>query len=186
MKGTNMRPFYRMMLSAGFVLWLSAGASAQESGNADAEAIKTYEGIMADPAASDNAKVEARLKRIAALSRDITRRADYSKAAEECVASQAVSLDHKTSVLEQLKNVYQGDHDWDKAAVCLRQYAELPGLAPSRKAGLLLNLGDVNWRNRHNLKESLAAFREIVAMPEVPAKTKQDAEIWIRLLTERD
>ncbi len=181
-----MRPFYRMMLPVGLALLLAAGALAQGTGNADAEAIKTYEGIMADPAASDQAKVEARLKRITALSRDVSRRADYIKAAEACVASQDVQLDQKTSVLEHLKNVYFGDHAWDNVVVCLRQYADLPGLAPARKAGLLLQLGDVNWRKRHNLKESLEAFREIVAIPDVPAKTKQDAETWIRMLTERD
>jgi hypothetical protein len=181
-----MRPFCMLILSVGFVLLLAAGVSAQDSGNALAEAIKTYEGIMADPAASDQAKVEARIKRITALSRDVSRRADYIKAAEACVASQAVQLDRKTSILGQLTNVHYSDHAWDNVAGCLRKNAELPGLAPARKAVLLLQLGDIHWRKRHNLKESLATFREIDTIPDVPAKTKQDAETWIRMLTERD
>lgn len=181
-----MRLFYTIRLWGVFVLWLAAGASAQDAGKTSAEAIKTYEGIMADPAASANAKVEDRIKRITALSRDASRRAEYIKAAEDGVASQDFQLDQKASVLDQLKNIYQGDHAWDKAAVCLRQYAELPGLAPARKVGTLLQLGDINWRKRHNLKESLATFREIAAIPDAAAKTKQDAETWIRMLTERD
>lgn len=181
-----MRPLYTMMFSVGLALLLAAGASAQDSDKANADAIKTYEGIMADPAASDNAKVDARLKRITALSRVVSRRSDYAKAVEECVASQDVPLDQKTSVLGHMTNIYYSDHAWDKVAGCLRKNAELPGLAPARKAVLLLQLGDVHWRKRHNLKESLAAFREIDTIPDVPAKTKQDAETWIRVLTERD
>ena len=62
----------------------------------------------------------------------------------------------------------------------------VPGVrSPSvTKAMVLLQLGDLNWRNCHNLDGSLKALREAVAVTEAPAKTKQDVETWIRMLTE--
>ena len=156
----------------------------EDAGKSYAEAVRIYESIIADPSSKDITKADARFNRIGALSRDSSRRGDYFKAADEFVSSQDAQLDRKGQVFEQMKNVYIGDHDWENAATCLRRYAELPGLAPAKKAMVLLQLGDLNWRNCHNLEGSLKALREAVAIPEVQAKTKQDAETWIRMLTE--
>lgn len=149
------------------------------------EAIKTYEGIMADPAASDNAKVEARFKRITALSQNVTRRADYFRAAEEFLADEAVASDWKLGVFEGLKNVYTQNRDWDNAASCLRKYADFKGLAPASKPRILFMLGDVHWRQRHQWQAAVHVFREIGAISNVSTNAKQDAETWIVMLTER-
>jgi tetratricopeptide (TPR) repeat protein len=157
----------------------------EDAGKSYAEAVKIYESIIADSSSKDNVKADARVNRIGALSKDSSRRGDYFKAADEFVSSQDALLDRKGQVFEQMKNVYIDDHDWKNAASCLRRYAELPGLAPAKKASVLLQLGDLSWRNCHNLGVSLKALREVVAIHEAPAKTKQDAETWIRMLSEQ-
>ncbi|OGV48440.1 MAG: hypothetical protein A2X49_15930 [Lentisphaerae bacterium GWF2_52_8] len=155
-----------------------------EASKSYSEAIRIYDGIIADPNVKDTAKGDAMYRRVMALCRDESWRAEYLKAAEELLASSEVPLQHKISVLDQMKNVFISAHDWDKAAEALRKYAGLPGLSPSARAGVLLQLGDLNWRKRHNLGESLNAFREICIISDAPAKTRQDAETWIRMLSE--
>lgn len=150
-----------------------------------AEAAKRYEPVIADLSSSKSKKDEAQMRLILALAADRSKRNVYFKAAADFLADETVASDWKLGVFEGLKNVYTQDRDWDNAALCLRQYADFPGLAPSNKARILFMLGDVNWRQRHKLQEAVPVFREICAIPEVPAKAKQDAETWIRMLTER-
>lgn len=150
-----------------------------------AETVKTHQSVIDDPALSKSKHDEARMRLILAMGEYPFKRTEFFKAAEAFLASPDVATEWKAGLSEHLKNVYMRDREWDKAAVCLRRYADLLSLAPSSKARILFMLGDVNWRQRHKLQEAVPVFREICAIPGVPAKAKQDAETWIRMLTER-
>lgn len=150
-----------------------------------AEAAKLYGPIIANPSSSKAKRDEAQMRLILALAADLSKRREYFKAAADFLADETVASDWKLGVYEGLKNVYTQDCDWDNAALCLRKYADFPGLAPANKARILFMLGDVNWRQRQQLQDAVHVFREIGAIPNVPANAKQDAGTWIVMLTER-
>ena len=149
-----------------------------------AETVKTHQLVIDDPASSIDRKDEARMRLILAMANYPFKRTEFLQSAEAFLADPDVATEWKAGLSEHLKNVYTRDRDWDKAAACVRRYAELPGLPTGNKARLLLILGDINWRQRHQLPEAIQAFREIGEMSDISVEAKQAAATWLRMLTE--